>query len=321
MVIGGERNINPEAQENGRIWSYFDAYKQAGQGRAVARPELGSFTHVSEESKNRDIALLERKKSKPDLRERQEGAADAFAFENYLIAQAAEQGWFGGETVPTSEYDDWVSGVDAVLEWADDEGPLRLAVDFTAAEKDRVFFSKSDKLEGNVRVKYLRSAVETVDGKSRELSASMPIVLLGFDKSVFRRVAECGGGPEIRRELGRMLVLQAAAQVDLQIVMTVRRIFEASRAKRTAAGQEAAQAVRESGDDLTAEQAVDLVRGLDAEARDTAFSKKNLSRFLELVRLKEKILDSLRESARSTDADPETQQLFKESKTHQILSA
>ncbi|KPJ85684.1 hypothetical protein AMJ57_02315 [Parcubacteria bacterium SG8_24] len=103
--------------------------------------------------------------------------------------------------------------------------------------------------------------------------------------------------------------------------MTVRRIFEASRAKRTAAGQEAAQAVRESGDDLTAEQAVDLVRGLDAEARDTAFSKKNLSRFLELVRLKEKILDSLRESARSTDADPETQQLFKESKTHQILSA
>lgn len=139
----------------------------------------------------RDEAFLAKKKGRPNMREQKQTGSDAFAFENYLTAEAKRCGWFGGELIPTAEYDDWVSGVDVVVEWLAEDGgsPIRLAIDFTTTKQFETFYKKSNKLEGNVVVKYFRSALEREGGEPKELRASMPIVLLGIDKEGFREIA------------------------------------------------------------------------------------------------------------------------------------
>lgn len=207
----------PKEREK-RLWSFFDAYKTTGEGRAVARPEIAEFTHVTEETKRRDMDLLQQKMGKPQLRQQRLEGPDAFAFENFLTSETTKHRWLGGECSSTTLYDDWVSGVDAVNEWRDDDGtPLRLAIDFTSTHKVPVLMKKSDKLEGNVQVKYLRSRVEREGKTMKELRASMPMVLLGFDTVVFRLIAERNESFDHDHPLRRLLLEQACAQIDLQL--------------------------------------------------------------------------------------------------------
>lgn len=258
------------------------------------RPELRSFRHVSEESMARDVALLAKKQGRPGMREQKQTGSDAFAFENYLTAEAARCGWFGGELVPTTEYDDWVSGVDAVVEWPAEDGgaPVRMAIDFTTTKQFETFYKKSDKLEGNVVVKYLRSALEAGDDGQKELRASMPIVLLGTDKEGFREIARRGDpvGPD--HPLRRLMLEQAAAQVDLQL-------------DAVAALVNGTQMARHG-------------KSFD-EALDLGVHPKIKRRYHDLVRLKARV-DAELARARGIPLDETWKRIAAASKTHQILS-
>ncbi len=215
----GEASSKSEQERQTSIWSYFDGYKTPGVGKAVARPDFQSFHHISDTSKERDGALLKTKKNKPNLREQRTDGPDAFAFENFLTTEAKRLNWFGGELTPTTEYDDWVCGADAVVEWPspNEDHSLRLAIDFTSTNRMETFFRKSDKLFGNVLVKYLRSAIEREGGLPKEMRASMPLVLLGFNDDVFRFLAEQKEPIDSQHPLRRLLLEQAAAQIDFQL--------------------------------------------------------------------------------------------------------
>lgn len=199
------------------IWSFYDQYKASGEGKALSRPEISSFQHISDESKLRDQKLLTQKKNRKDLSIQHIDGPDAFAFENFLTTEAIAHRWFGGSMSPTTDYDDWISGADAYVEWqANDGQPVRMAIDFTTTDKYRVFTKKSEKLEKNCQIKYLRSRIESEEGRSKELSASMPMVILGAEEKTFKLIAEQGKELTDRHPLRRLLIDQAIAQISLQ---------------------------------------------------------------------------------------------------------
>lgn len=258
------------------------------------RPELRSFRHVTGESLVKDEALLAKKKGRPHLREQKQTGSDAFAFENYLTAEAARCGWFGGELVVTTEYDDWVSGVDAVVEWPakDGDSPIRMAIDFTTTKQFETFYKKSDKLEGNVSVKYFRSALEREGDEPKELRASMPIVLLGIDKEGFREIAQRGEPVGFDHPLRRLMLEQAATQVDLQLD-AVKRLVNGT-------------------------QMVWHGKSFE-EALNLGVHPKINQRYHDLARLKARVDEELAR-ARAIPLDETWKRISATSKTHQILS-
>lgn len=292
MSLFGEGR--PVEREDASIWSYYDAYKVSGKGKAVARPELESFHHQSEEKKRRDEALLAKKMDKPRLREQKQTGSDAFAFENFLTAEALRNNWFGGDVHVTTMYDDWISGVDAVVEWPSDEGgePIRMAIDFTSTDKFETFYKKSDKLEGNVLVKYFRSGLEKEDGQGKEMRISLPIVLLGAGKEVFQDIAESRAVVGHNHPLRRLLLEQAASQIDLQL-RVLREAVNASQPARQGGSFE--------------------------EALNTGMHPKIKDRYQDLVRLQKKIYTEL-EKARA-EIQGEDWERLATSKTHRVLAS
>lgn len=293
-ISRGEGSFGERREDQKSVWSFFDAYKVSGAGASVVRPEPRSFRHVNEESMVRDEGLLAKKQGRPNMREQKQTGSDAFAFENYLTAEAARCGWFGGELVATTEYDDWVSGVDAVVEWPANDGgpPIRMAIDFTTTKQTETFFKKSDKLEGNVVVKYFRSALERENEQPKELRASMPIVLLGIDKEGFREIARHGEpvGPD--HPLRRLMLEQAAMQVDLQLDAVTAFVNGTQMARR--------------GKPF-------------AETLDLGVHPKIKQRYHDLVRLKARVDEEL-SRARAIPLDETWKRIAASSKTHQILS-
>ncbi|MCA9389488.1 MAG: hypothetical protein KC585_02670 [Candidatus Magasanikbacteria bacterium] len=216
------RFLNPflthSAETAKSIWHYFDQYKTSGEGKAVERPNIESFTHVSETSKLRDSVLLQKKMSRGGLSQQFIDGPDAFAFENFLTTVAMKHQWFGGEMSPTTDYDDWISGADAYVEWLDDDQkPIRMAIDFTSTKHFRVFMKKSEKIEANCQIKYLRSRIEYEHDKPKELRASMPIVVLGAEEDTFKLVAKEDKPITESHPLRRLLVEQAYSQIHLQM--------------------------------------------------------------------------------------------------------
>ena len=217
LVDRSDEEKDPQA-----VWSFFDAYKTPGIGSAVSRPDFETFSHVTEDTKQKDRLLLQQKMNRPTLREQKTQGSDAFAFENFLTTHAMNYRWFGGELSPTSVYDDWVSGADAVVEWPCDP-PIRLAIDFTSTVQDKTFWRKSDKLEGNVLVKYFRSHVERENGQPKEMRVSLPVVLLGFDDSVFRKIAEEQEPMSPDHPFRRYLLEQALIQIQTQLELFLKK--------------------------------------------------------------------------------------------------
>lgn len=309
-----------ETQEN-RLWSYFDRYRTSGVDQAVARPDLASFQHVSEETKIQDQELLQKKMNKPSLRQQKPNGPDAFAFENFLTSEAMRQHWLGGELSPTSQYDDWISGVDAVAEWIDEAGkPVRLAIDFTSTNKTSVFWKKSDKLGGNIHVKYLRSRVETEQGKPKELRASIPLVILGVDDPVFRLIAESRDVITHEHPLRRLLVEQASEQIDLQLKLFVQNIFERSRAKRSKGTKDTYVRYLSLGKDFRVDQAMSFVHSLDQELLNVVMGEKDQQRFHALTRVKAS-LDVERATVQNISLDDKWKNILKKSITHHVLSS
>ena len=78
-------------------------------------------------------------------------------FENFLVSEAIKNNWLGESGFRTTEYDDWISGADLVIEWPSIGGkPVRVAIDVTAAETYQAYEKKSHKLEGPVMIKYFK---------------------------------------------------------------------------------------------------------------------------------------------------------------------
>ncbi|MFA4845009.1 MAG: hypothetical protein WC654_00415 [Patescibacteria group bacterium] len=281
-------------KEERDFWSYFDAYKMSGKGATVVRSELRSFQHVTNESRVRDEALLAKKKGRPKMREQKPSGTDAFAFENFLTAQAKRSNWFGGELSPTTEYDDWISGVDAVVEWRAEDGglPIRMAIDFTSTTQFETLYKKSDKLEGNVTVKYFRSAIENEDGEPKEFRASMPIVLLGLDEEGFREIVRRAVPLDHHHPLRRLLLEQTAAQVDFQLTELTRFISGTQMARNG--------------------------RPID-EVLDRGVHPKIKQRFHDLSRLKERVDEEL-VRASLIPIDERWTKIAATSKTHLTLS-
>lgn len=289
----GFNSSYPEHPES--AWLFYEGYKTPGQGKAIARPDFHTFTHVSPETLAKDKALLLKKKERPNLREQRATGSDAFAFENFLATEAQQHRWFGGELTPTTEYDDWICGADVVVEWPvkDNDPPLRLAIDFTSSKEIATFFKKSEKLRGNVLIKYFRSAVEkTEDGQQKEMRASMPIVLLGFDKEVFRYLAESKKSFGEDHPLRQLLLEQTSAQIDFQLSDLERTLQESQAGKR---GKPLENILRE----------------------DT--KQKIADRHRDLVRLKVQVDEELVQ-ARATPIDESLKKIIATSITHQVLA-
>ncbi len=219
MYRGLNEEMPRQNSDQDPVWSYFDQYKISGSGYSITRPELSSFSHQSPEKIELDVSLVANRRGRPHLREQRLSGPDAFAFENFLTYHALHDNWFGGELSVTTNYDDWIGGVDAVVEWPNNDGevPVRMAIDFTATDQFDTFYKKTDKLEGNALVKYYRSKLEEENGQPKEMRLSLPIVLLGVDESVFRAIAEQNEPIDHHHPLRRLLLEQSAYQVDLQI--------------------------------------------------------------------------------------------------------
>ena len=300
-------------REERDFWSYFDAYKTVGAGKAVGRPDMAEFHHVSDDSRQRDLELLAKQKQRDRLTVQRETGPDAFAFENFLITHAKQQRWFGGELYPTTEYDDWVSGADAVVEWKiPGKDPVHLAVDFTVAEEFDAFYKKSGKLERGITIKYFHS--------DHDERLTIPVVILGFDKSVFELIAKQDVPMTPEHPLRRMLMEQVQAQVDLQILLITKKAFS-SRHVRTAKSLQAARTLYESfGDGLTADQAVQSVERLNAAELDLLMNSKTQDLLLNLHKVKA-VVDEQVLRVKDISMDADWQKKRENSVTHAILSA
>jgi hypothetical protein len=322
MVEWPRASSAPQEDTNAkeRLWAYFDAYKTPGKGLAVARPDLTSFTHVSVETRQSDQALLAQKRSRPSLRIQREHGPDAFAFENFLTSEAMRQRWFGGELSATTEYDDWVSGVDAVVEWPTSLGsPARMAIDFTSSGSAATFLKKSDKLEANTQVKYLRSRVETEQGKPKEMRVSMPLVLLGFDTDLYRFIAERQEVMSPDHPLRRLLLQQASSQIDLQIVQLAQKVFAGPRRRRQKSAEELYARFGSLQDSTSVDEVLAFIEGLRGEEEGFVMSEKDQQRSQDLRRLKERLSEE-RKRAERLPLDDAWQLAVERSKTHRILS-
>ena len=258
--------------------------------------------------------------NKPFLRQQRESGPDAFAFENFLVTEVMRHHWLGGELSPTTHYDDWISGVDAVAEWTNDAGePIRLAVDFTSSEQMSTFLKKSDKLSANTQVKYLRSRIEIEQGKPKELRASMPIVLLGFDKEVYRFIAESDEPLHHEHPLRFLLLEQACAQINLQLTLLVHKVFESQRAKRGKSVGRSQEQYALLGNDYTVDQAIAHVNGLNKELLQIIMNEKDQQRFKNLTQLKI-CLDKERADSQKIPLNDTWTAIAAQSITHQILS-
>ncbi|MFH1405227.1 MAG: hypothetical protein ABIH21_03980 [Patescibacteria group bacterium] len=312
---------NEPEHKDAKLWSFFNEYKTPGIGKAIARPDIDSFSHLPDQTKEKDKALLEQKQAHPGLLVQHETGPDAFAFENFLTTQAHNNNWFGGEFSPTNVYDDWISGADAYVEWTDENGsPVRLAIDFTAAKQFTPFWNKSDKLEGNVQLKYLRSAVENDENsKPKETKIFIPIVILGVDSSVYRLVAKNNDtvGPDY--PLKRLLLEQTKAQIDLQIVLLIHKTFESSRAKRSKGVGDSQNQYKALGDNYSAEQAIKFFTSLDEEVVNAVMNEKQSTRMNQLMRIKKNVDEQVAQ-AEQIELNDEWQEVVKNSKTHNILA-
>ncbi len=300
-------------KEERDFWSYFDAYKMVGKGKAIGRPDMAAFHHVTDDSRQRDLELLAKQQHRENLTQQRETGPDAFAFENFLITHAQANRWFGGELYPTTEYDDWVSGADAVIEWKiAGKAPVHLAVDFTVAEEFDAFYKKSGKLERGITIKYFHS--------DHDERLTIPVVVLGFDKSVFELVAKQDVPMTPEHPLRRMLMEQVQAQVDLQILLITKKAFSSRHVRNAKPLQPAYQLYLSFGEQLTASQAIQSLEGHTETTLDMIMNRKTQELLRNLYNVKA-VVDEEMLRATALPVDEEWQKKMENSVTHNVLSA
>jgi len=165
-----------------------------GRKRQLTMEDMDEFV-ISKENTH-GISLEEVERDKKFLTTIRNGVGQkdkierAEIFEAIVGRFAENADWFGGYVVKTLEYDDRVNGVDFVIEWESKKGTVRLGVDVTVSQLERVQTeirkSINDLGDGHLsNVKYFRSEVdvdeETGENKKLRLS-NIPKVVIHLDK-------------------------------------------------------------------------------------------------------------------------------------------
>jgi hypothetical protein len=115
----------------------------------------------------------------------------ATIFEAIIFSEGESSEWLGSNVVliKTSDYDDFVNGVDAVAEYDNEEGVSRVAmaidVTFNHDVQKKISKIKSNIEEGNLtKVKYFESELEDIRGEIKNI----PHIILGADVDTVREL-------------------------------------------------------------------------------------------------------------------------------------
>ncbi len=198
------------------------ALKVMSQGRV----EETSFVEpYGEETVSTDLERVKKLKSQFAAKETPQGAElkkIADIFEALILFHGEQSNWLGENavTIKTSEYDDFVNGVDAVIEFQGSEpgtaSYLGLAADvtFTADTTDKFDRLRSQIDRGELaKVKYFHSEHMNVHGQLSKL----PEVILGASKGTVLEVAELWAEREMlalaEHRIQIMLLQQAREQL------------------------------------------------------------------------------------------------------------
>lgn len=126
------------------------------------------------------------------------GNPAATFLENWTVREATVGEWFGSSdsvrVVETSEFDDYIHGVDFVLEWCPQDGApaLQLGVDVTTALTRDVVAKKRSKIE--TAVTYFTSAFSKDGNVTREALDQVPVVTIGIDREYITALVDVAAG-------------------------------------------------------------------------------------------------------------------------------
>ncbi len=211
---GSERmNVRPNVEPVKETGTKFDAkFPANGNTREAAdylwplflklddlRPSLMDFKSIPEDQRREDS--MQAAKLKREYRT--QGTVEGRTLELVLPGIIAQNNWFGGEISPTTEYDDYFNGTDAVLEI----GKGKLLVDITSAELPERVKAKLGKLVHGGTVKYFKSKVEKDEkGAPKEISLyNAPMVILGIDTKFLPYIAGVMKQEEDAKRKARMM--------------------------------------------------------------------------------------------------------------------
>jgi hypothetical protein len=158
--------------------------------RRVVRPDLASFPHVGIQGRREDAKTVEQLKARLGSF----GDVRGDIVEAFLTAEIERANWFGASVFTTTAYDDYVNGVDLVLEFDanEEERPWRLAVDVTTSVTPELVQKKLAKMKNGAQVKYFQSDLESREDGTPvyESLAQTPLVVLGFDREYVATLAK-----------------------------------------------------------------------------------------------------------------------------------
>jgi hypothetical protein len=148
-------------------------------------------------------------------------------FEAEIVYQGEQANWFGGSAVitKTSEYDDVVNNVDAVIEFKNlEEGSsshLGIATDVTfSSDNTKKFDGIKKKIERGTlsKVKYFHSEFTHYHGQL----SSLPEVVIGVEKGTILEVAELWKGNKnkalAQHKIQIMMLQQILAQLEVNAI-------------------------------------------------------------------------------------------------------
>lgn len=149
----------------------------------------------TQETIERDVALTKRLKASFNngLTETERNTKKvAEVLEGLVLMNSELSNWLGNATtLKSSEYDDYVNGVDMISEWKSPEGPqvLALAVDVTFgshAVAKKIARIKSELCSGKLgNIKYFR----TDDGAPKPEQTNVPRIVIGVSQDVVDELA------------------------------------------------------------------------------------------------------------------------------------
>ncbi|MDA1038457.1 MAG: hypothetical protein O2877_02085 [bacterium] len=144
------------------------------------RPPLAHFGELHKD--NREIhenLVRDRKKQFLEKTKRDPKFKNGNLLESFLRFETEKANWFDASVFQTTEYDDLFNGVDAVLEWEDEEGTIVLAVDFTGNPKSGLVEEKMTRAGRGASVEYFETDFPEEDVDQFSFLNGIPRVVLG----------------------------------------------------------------------------------------------------------------------------------------------
>lgn len=194
----------------------------------------------SREMVERDLALIaQREKSwgEKENSHQKETKKVATIFEAIIFEHAELSEWLGEDsfTIKTSKYDDYENGVDAIVEFREQESPryLGLAMDVTFSSDpnsgdgmtkkfDRIFSQIQKGTLTKIRYFHAKNKNINIHGQLNDV----PEVVIGADKSTVLELAELMNGKKsemlAEHKIQIMILKQMEAQLNVFIALAIR---------------------------------------------------------------------------------------------------